>query len=145
MKESIGQWRRSRLGFTLTETLIVGALFGLLAIISTFLLSAERARTRDAKRIADMTRLASGFAALYTKNASYADAAAGCPKVGLSAARCRLTDVVSGLDAIRDPGRFSYTVSRVPDQEDFGIRFRLERRYGTLAAGVHTLSKNGIR
>lgn len=134
-----------RRGFTLTETLITGALFGILLVVATMLLSMERARTRDAQRLGDMTRIASGFALLYAQKASYVDAANGCSKVGDNAATCTLNQVVPGLSDIKDPGRFSYTVSKVPDREDFGIRFRLERRYGSFAAGVHTLTKNGIQ
>jgi type II secretory pathway pseudopilin PulG len=132
-------------GFTLTETLIVGSVFGLFVLAGTLLLTTERARTRDAKRIADMTRISAGFALLYGQKASYSDAAVGCPTVGAPAATCTLTNVVTGLDAVKDPGRFAYTVSRVPDKDDFTITFRLERAYGTLPAGQHTLSKSGIR
>ncbi len=135
----------NRRGFSLTEILVTGALFGLLIVITTLLLSMERARTRDAERLTDMTRLSSGFALLYAEKASYADAAVGCPKVGGNASACTLTDVLPGLDGLKDPGRFGYTVSQVPDRDNFGIRFRLERRHGDLAAGAHTLTKNGIR
>lgn len=134
-----------RRGFTLTESLIVGALLGLFIMVGSFILSAERARTRDAKRMADLTRLASGFALLFAEKASYAAAAVGCPKIGSAAANCATIPVISGLDAVKDPGHFSYTISRVPDKNDFGILFRLERSYGNLAAGQHTLSKNGVR
>lgn len=134
-----------RPGFSLTEILITGALFGLVIVISTLLLSMERARTRDVQRLADMTRLSSGFALLFAQKASFADAAAGCPKVGSNASACTLADVLPGLNELKDPGRFSYTVSQVPDREDFGIQFRLERGYGRLTAGPHTLAKNGIR
>lgn len=134
-----------RKGFTLTETLIIGTLFGLFVLAGTFVLGAERARTRDAKRIADMTRLGAGFALLFGQKATYADAAVGCPTVNSDAARCSLNDVVNGLDTIRDPGKFSYTVLRVPDREDFAIQFRLERNYSTLKAGNHVLSKSGVQ
>lgn len=134
-----------RKAFTLTETLIIGALFGAVIIAGTLLLSVERARTRDAKRITDMVRLAAGFSLLYSQKASYADAASGCSTVGANPAACSLGDVVSGLGQLHDPGRFAYTVSRVPDRDDFGVAFRLERSYGSLAAGPHVLSKTGIR
>lgn len=131
-------------GFSLTETLIVGAVFGLVLVIGTFLLGAERARTRDAKRVADMTRLSGGFAVLYAAKASYIDAATGCAHVNDLANLCTLPSVGVN-EAVRDPGQYSYRVARVPDRDDFGISFRLERPYGDLPAGVHTLSKNGIR
>ncbi len=135
----------NRRAFTLTETLIIGALFGAVIIAGSLLLSVERARTRDAKRLTDMTRLAAGFALLYSQKASYADAAAGCSTVDSNPAGCSLAEVVSGLDRLRDPGRYRYTVNRVPDREDFGVAFRLERSYGSLLAGPHVLSKSGIR
>lgn len=136
---------QSGAGFTLTETLIIGALFGLFLLAGTLVLSAERARTRDMKRVADMTRLSTGFALLYGQKANYTNAAAGCPTVGSDATKCTLTDVLDSLSSIADPGRFAYTVARVPDRDDFAIKFRLERTYGTLKAGEHILSKAGIR
>lgn len=134
-----------RSAFTLTETLIIGALFGLFVLGGTLVLSAERARTRDMKRMVDMTRLSAGFALLYAQKASYADAAAGCATIGSKANTCTLTDVMTSLDTISDPGRFAYTVAKVPYKDDFAISFRLERTYGTLKAGQHILSKAGIR
>jgi putative endonuclease len=136
---------KSGAGFTLTETLLIGALFGVLILAGTMVLGAERGRTRDMKLIVDMTRLSAGFALLYSQKATYADAAAGCPAVGALATACTLTDVLSSLNGITDPGRYTYSVVRVPDRDDFGIKFRLERTYGTLKAGEHILSKTGIR
>lgn len=132
-------------GFTLSETLIIGALFGVFVLAGTLLVSAERARTRDMKRIADMTRISAGFALLYAQKASYADAAIGCSAVGADAATCDLDDVMSNMGALRDPGSFSYTVQRVPDVSGYGVQFRLERTYGALAAGTHVLTNSGIR
>lgn len=134
-----------RTGFTLTETLIIGALFGLFTLAGTLLLSAERARTRDMKRVADMTRLSAGFALLYGQKATYVDAAAGCPTTGSDASKCTLPDVLNGSGSIKDPGRFNYRVQQVPDRSNYGIAFRLERTYGTLKAGQHVLTKTGIQ
>lgn len=145
MPSKISLGGKSGAGFTLTETLIIGALFGMFVLAGTLILGSERARTRDMKRIADMTRISSGFALLYGQKASYADAAAGCPTVGSDATKCTLTDVLSSLDSVNDPSRYTYTVARVPDRDDFGIKFRLERTYGALKAGEHILSKTGIR
>lgn len=134
-----------RKAFTLTETLIIGALFGVFVLAGTLILSAERARTRDMKRVADMTRLSAGFALLYSQKASYADAAAGCGSVGSDVRTCGLTDVMSSIDVIKDPGKFHYTIAKVPDANDFAVSFRLERSYGTLKSGTHFLTKGGIQ
>ncbi len=135
----------SRRGFTLTETLITGALFGIVILVSTLLLSNERARTRDARRVADMTRAASGFALLFASEASYAPAAVGCPTVGSQLNTCTLTSVLGPLATLHDPGKFSYTISMVPTRENFGVSFHLEHRYENWAAGVHVLTKAGIQ
>jgi len=132
-------------GFTLTETLIIGAIIALLAAIGVGLLSIERARIRDAKRITDMTHFAAAFAILYAQKASYASAAVGCPQRGSLADTCTLPTVTGFANNLKDPSKYSYRVTRVPDAEDFGISFRLERSYGTLTAGPHTLSKQGLR
>jgi len=134
-----------RSGFTLTETLILGAVVVLVAVIGTAVLATERARVRDAKRIADITRLAGGFAVLYAQEGGYESAAAGCDTKGDPASSCTLSSLLTTGEGLQDPGKFSYTVSRVPDHQDFGISFRLERSYGTLAAGTHVLSKQGVR
>lgn len=134
-----------RRAFTLTESLIIGALFGLTILVGTFLLGNERARTRDAERIADMAKLASGFALLYAQDASYAAAGAGCSQVGAPAQNCTLTTQLGDVSAIHDPSRFQYTITRVPDRDDFGLSFQLERGYGQLRAGRHILTKAGIQ
>lgn len=136
---------KQKRGFTLTEFLIIGAIIALIAVGGSLLLGIERSRNRDAKRIADMSNIAAGFAVLYAQKGSYIDAAVGCSKVNDAVRRCSLP-VLTGLEGeLRDPGRFSYRVTRVPDAEDFGITFQLERAYGSLAAGNHVLSKDGIK
>ena len=66
-----------RRGFSLPETLIIGAIAVLLAVVGTGLLSLERARLRDAKRITDITRFAGAFAVLYAQHGGYEQAAVG--------------------------------------------------------------------
>lgn len=132
-------------GFTFSETLIVGALFALFILAGTLVLSMERSRTRDAIRIADMTRVAAAFAVMHAQQASYAAAATGCDQVGDQVADCAFIDVVNGLGQLKDPGRFSYTVATVPDRDGYAIAFKLERGYGILKSGSHTLTQNGIQ
>lgn len=134
-----------RRGFSLPESLIIGAIAVLLAVVGTGLLSLERARLRDAKRITDITRFAGAFAILYAQHGGYEQAATGCAKIGTNPATCTLPGVSSTSEAMQDPGKFSYTISRVPDHQDFAITFQLERNYGTLTAGKHVLSRQGVR
>lgn len=135
----------NRPAFTFPETLVVGALFALFVLAGTLALSIERARTRDAVRIADMTRVAAAFAILHAQQASYASAAEGCSAVGDLVSACTLDTGVVGLGSLKDPSKYTYTVTRVPDRDDFAVSFHLERRYGSLAAGTHSLTKAGIQ
>lgn len=132
-------------GFSLVRILIFG--FGIAVVIAVFvmLLLGERARTRDAQRIGDMTRLAAGFALLYNQKASFLDAAAGCPTIGSLAGSCTLESIIPNVKTIEDPGSFGYLIRKVPDRDDFAVQFRLERKYGTWAAGYHVLTKSGIQ
>ena len=132
-------------GLSLIELLIIIGLFGALITLGLFVLSNERARVRDSQRIADITRVQAAFQLLYFEKASYKEAATGCPKTGDDVNQCGLGKYLNGLGALRDPGRFKYQISRVPDESDYGVAFNLERAYGGLKAGQHVLSKNGIK
>jgi len=132
-------------GFSLTEFLIIGAIVALLAVAGTLMIGIERSRNRDAKRIADMTNFAAGFAILYAQDASYAAAAEGCATVGVLATTCKLPTLTGMESQLKDPGSYSYQVTKVPDAEDFGISFRLERPYAQYAAGTHLLTRSGIK
>ena len=134
-----------RRGFSLTETLIIGAITVLLAVAGTGVVAMQRAELRDAKRITDMTRFAGAFAVLYAQHGGYEEAATGCAKIGVQPSTCTLPGILSTNELMKDPGSFSYQVSRVPDHQDFAITFQLERSYGTFTAGKHTLTKQGVR
>lgn len=132
-------------GLSLIELIVLIGLFGLTILLGIFLLGNERARTRDAQRLADMNRVQAAFQILYFEKASYAAAAEGCPRVGDDVADCGLGRYLAGFSVLRDPGKYAYTISKVPDQDGYEVAFTLERSYGTLEAGSHTLTKNGIR
>ncbi len=132
-------------GIGLISTLL--AFTGLVVFLAAvgLLLSQERARVRDSRRIADMVRVQFAFETLFREKASYADAAAGCSQVGSPVASCELAQYLPMITTFKDPGRFSYRVAKVPDDTDYQIGFRLERGYDNLAAGQHTVSRDGIK
>lgn len=132
-------------GLSLIELLIIIGLFAALVTLGLFVLSNERARVRDSQRIADLTRVQAAFQLLYFEKAGYQEAASGCASVGDDVNKCGLGNYLNGLSTLRDPGRFNYQISRVPDESDYGVAFTLERTYGGLKAGQHVLSKSGIR
>lgn len=132
-------------GLGLISTLLVFSLLAVFLASVGLILSQERSRVRDAHRIADMTRVQFAFETLYREKASYADAAAGCGKVGLLVSTCSLSTYLPQIASLKDPGSSSYSIERVPDDKDYSVGFKLERSYDNLAAGKHVLSKAGIR
>ncbi|MBU2509419.1 MAG: type II secretion system protein [Patescibacteria group bacterium] len=58
-------------GFTILELLIVLAIVGMLAAAAIFMLNVSRSKTRDAKRISDISVLRSGLSQYWLQMASY--------------------------------------------------------------------------
>lgn len=132
-------------GLSLIATLFNAAVIGVIAVVGIMLLLNERARTRDALRVADMAKVRMAFELLYFERNGFAEAAQGCGAVGALVSQCTLAPYLPEIPQLRDPGRFRYEVTTVPGAEDYGISFTLEKRRGTLQAGTHTLTHAGIR
>lgn len=110
-----------------------------------YLLNIERAKTRDAKRVSDMTRVQAAFEFLYATKASFRSASeGGCSTAGALVSTCNLGAYLPDIASMRDPGSFTYVVSRVPDDEGYEVTFQLEHSYGAFASGAHVLSPDGI-
>lgn len=131
-------------GVTLIRLLVSVLLVAGVLAVAFLLVSREQARARDAKRIADMSRLQAAFELLFADRGSYEDAAVGCGRVGVAASSCTLLKYFQTISALRDPSGGPYLVSVVPSKSAYGVRFTLERSYDGLARGPHTLGPNGI-
>lgn len=114
-------------GLNLKELIIFTALLLLIIVLGILLLRSERARVRDAKRVADMTRLRYGFEILFNEENSYAPAAEGCEQENSLASKCNLSQYLPNISSIKDPGKYSYQVKSVPDKENYVISFSLEK------------------
>lgn len=132
-------------GFSLKELIIFASLLLVVIIFGVLLLNQERARTRDAKRIADITQVRFGFEVLFNETNSYSDAAKGCSQAGNLVSTCNLSAYLSNISQIKDPGNFRYLVAKVPGEKDFEVTFTLEKGYGSIGKGKHTLSAEGIK
>jgi hypothetical protein len=133
-------------GLSLVRLLIIIAVFCLVIGGGFLLLNSEKAKTRDAKRLSDITRLQAAFHLLYNETASYEQASqGGCDQAGVAVSSCNLSKYIPGIAQLADPGRYSYRVTQVPSAEGFEVTFNLEKSYGTLAAGKHILNPTGIK
>lgn len=125
-------------------------LVGLVFLLGLFLglraIGTERAKARDAQRVADMARLQVGFLLLFNRTASFTSAATnGCGTVNVPVRTCNLSQDFAAIATLRDPRGGDYLVSKVPDATTYEVSFTLEQGASGLAAGVHTLSPAGIK
>lgn len=68
---------KNKAGFTLIELLVVIAIIGLLASVVLLALNSARAKSRDAKRLADIRQIASALELYFNDNSGYATGTAG--------------------------------------------------------------------
>lgn len=133
-------------GVKLLSVLILIFAFGVVIAGGFLLLNSERSKTRDAKRLSDITRVQAAFEFLYNDVASYEFAAQdGCSQTGMLVSQCNLSNYLPLIIEMKDPGKNSYLVSKVPSIDEYEVVFQLENSYGSLTAGQHTLSQNGIQ
>lgn len=138
--------QRNQKGVNLITVLVWVVVLGLLIGGAFLLVNSERAKTRDAKRLSDISRIQAAFEFLYNDTASYELAAQnGCNKAGMLVSQCNLGQYVPTIAQFTDPGSGTYQVTKVPNAEGYEVTFILERTYASLRAGKHTLSQVGIR
>ncbi len=106
----------------------------------------RNAQLRDLQRLGHMRQAEAMFAELYLVQGSYAAAARdGCATPGDALSQCNGAVVHSDAAFLKDPGRFSYIVTQPPNDTGYAVSFVLEQSHGTLAAGYHTLTPQGIQ
>ncbi len=102
----------------------------------------ENKMARDATRLADIRQIQAAFELIYRDNKSYQSAA--CQKDDL-VSLCQLAEHLPQIAQIGDPGKSHYLVNETPGETGYSISFSLEKSYGELSAGLHTLSEDGIK
>ena len=119
---------------------------GAIAVTTLYLFLFQRGQktARDMQRIADIKKIQSAFELLFQKRYTYADAATGCPEIGLLASECELGEFLPDIALLRDPGAFAYRVAKVPGENDYAISFTLEQGSRVLGRGEHLLTPHGI-
>lgn len=149
-------------GFTLIELLVVIAIIGLLASVILVSVYNARAKSRDAKRVGDMTRMVTGFELFSSTYRGYPPATTGgvpdymVPNyiASLPSApqppdgSCAATNPTTG-----QPGNTYYyiptgttsVVNGVTVYSDYNYYFCVGSKTGDVAAGVRYLTPKGIK
>ena len=131
-------------GFTLIELLVVIAIIGLLSTLAVVALNSARAKSRDAKRVADVKQIQTALE-LYMNDCniypeSIAPTATNCPDTGITLANYMSTTPV----APTPPTGNAYTYACVSSCASYTIAFTLEGTVGNLS-GASVASPSGIQ
>lgn len=131
-------------GFTLIELLVVIAIIGLLASVVLLALNSARAKSRDAKRLADLRQLASALELYYNDNSTYPTATSNNP-VGLAPKYIGL--LPSAPSPADGPSCTTANNAYVYAQTSTGYTFNfcLGENTGGYNSGVRVLSPAGIQ
>ena len=138
---------KTQKGFTLIELLVVIAIIGLLASIVLLALNSARAKSRDAKRLADVRQIATALEMYYNDNQTY-PAALSSLTTGSTIYMSTLPtppapgDAGAGnLCSSTAPAAYTYTAGTTTS---YGIGFCLGAATGGYSAGPHTMSPTGV-
>lgn len=153
-------------GFTLIELLVVIAIIGLLSSVILVAVYNARAKSRDAKRVGDMSRMVTAFELFNSTNKGYPPATgtgqpdymspsfvASLPVTAMPAdGDCATTNATTS-----QPGNTYYYIpsgttstavvngSTINVYSDYAYYFCIGSKTGDLPAGVHYLSPKGIK
>lgn len=156
---------KNQKGFTLIELLVVIAIIGLLASVVLLALNSARAKSRDAKRVADIRQLATALELYYNNNAGYpVQATAGKVITGGTPLNALITDgdlgalptapapaddgaLVAGSRCSEANGSFIWNdyVYTAAASSTYTLNFCVGGATGSLAAGRHTATPAGIQ
>ncbi|MBI5530659.1 MAG: prepilin-type N-terminal cleavage/methylation domain-containing protein [Candidatus Doudnabacteria bacterium] len=154
-------------GFTLIELLVVIAIIGLLASVVLVALNGARQKSRDSKRVADLSQLAKAFELYYNEHNSYPTRTTAAGGVVLSSSLTLGSpsispNYLSQLPTAPTPADGSCTSGTANGKNDYymypnstgvtqlltsayTITFCLGQKTGSLTPGPHTLTQAGFQ
>ena len=144
---------RNKRGFTLIELLVVIAIIGLLSTLSILALNTARARSRDARRVADVKQIMTALEMYYNDVGKYPATASVVPGARLFTANgTYMAAIPKPPNPTNDgncpeilPGNNQYTYAVGTGDSTYTLRYCLGAAVNDIAAGQQTATPAGVR
>ncbi len=161
---------KNKSGFTLIELLVVIAIIGLLASVVLLALNSARAKSRDAKRLADVRQIASAFELYFNDNNGYPTGSVSSPASPVANPTAAM--ILGAANTVNNPvgltptyiglvpsapapqdgsctaaaaGGNTYLYTSTPSGSSYTLTFCLGANTGGYSAGTRTLTPAGIQ
>lgn len=139
---------QNRKGFTLIELLVVIAIIGILSTIAVVALGNARAKSRDAKRIADVKQMTSALELYFNDQNTYPPTASVAPGSALISNSTTYMAIVPSNPSPRTDGgcvAADYYYSQIGGGTSFTIAYCLGSATGDITIGTHRATPAGLQ
>lgn len=157
---------QSQKGFTLIELLVVIAIIALLSSVALIAFMSARAKSRDAKRLSDMTQMNTGLALYFASNRGYPTSPNGIPSALVPYYASNIPQNPRPGDGVCDSltydppvpngtsaGQYYYYPSgtlymgteNVNVYPEYAYYFCLGDQTGNFSGGIHVMTPQGVR
>ncbi len=144
--------KKNKQGFTLIELLVVIAIIGLLSTLSIVALNQARARSRDARRIADIKQIQTAVEMYYNDLGAYPTSITGGSNIATGSPLVVYMDVVPKPPVPADNALctgttlYTYAVGTINGVANgtYTLTYCLGSNTGGIPSGVNTASPSGI-